>query len=83
MQVTSKGQVTIPKKYRDVLGILPYTEVDFEMVGDELRLRKARGAHHGKRSGLSRGERIVRHMTGRLKGCGMTTDEIMALTRGE
>ena len=29
MRVTSKGQVTIPKKVREVLGIGPKSEVDF------------------------------------------------------
>lgn len=75
MQITSKGQVTIPKEFRDALGLLPYTEVAFERVGDELRVKKAEGAS-------SRGRRIVEHLTGRAT-TGMTTDEIMKLTRGE
>ena len=29
MRVTSKGQVTIPKKVRETLGIGPKSEVDF------------------------------------------------------
>ena len=29
MRVTSKGQVTIPKKVREALGIGPKSEVDF------------------------------------------------------
>ena len=30
MQVTSKGQVTIPQEIRIRLGLLPHTEVEFE-----------------------------------------------------
>ena len=41
MQVTSKGQVTIPQEIRNRLGLLPNTEVEFELVGDHARIRKA------------------------------------------
>ena len=42
------------------------------------RLRKAAGAADHR---TSRGWRLVEHMSGRLRG-GMSTDELMALTRG-
>ena len=29
MRVTSKGQVTIPRRVREILGIVPGTEIDF------------------------------------------------------
>ncbi len=29
MRVTTKGQVTIPRNVREVLGIIPETEIDF------------------------------------------------------
>jgi AbrB family looped-hinge helix DNA binding protein len=32
MRVTTKGQVTIPQEIRDALGLLPSTEVTFEIV---------------------------------------------------
>jgi len=44
MQITSKGQVTIPQEIRERLGLLPHTEVEFELAGDHARIRKARGA---------------------------------------
>ena len=31
MQITSKGQVTIPQEIRNRLGLLPHTEVEFEL----------------------------------------------------
>lgn len=75
MRLTSKGQVTIPIEIRQRLGLMPGTVVEFEIDGDAVRITKAA-------EGLTRGERLVR----RLEGTGdvaMTTDEIMALTRGE
>jgi AbrB family looped-hinge helix DNA binding protein len=75
MRITTKGQVTIPADIRERLGLLPNTEVDFETDGDTVTIRKAGGAHR-------RGQRIVEHLRGRAT-TRMTTDEIMALTRGE
>jgi AbrB family looped-hinge helix DNA binding protein len=73
MQVTSKGQVTVPVEIRERLGIQPGTEVEFEIAGDTVVLRKA----HGSRR---RGRSIVARMRGRAT-VRMTTDEIMAVTR--
>ena len=33
MRVTTKGQVTIPQDIRERLGILPHSEVEFDVVG--------------------------------------------------
>ena len=75
MRITSKGQVTIPVAIREKAGLLPDTEVEFEMAGGQVVIRKVRG-------GARRGARLIEA----LKGKGavrMSTDEIMALTRGE
>ena len=37
-KVTSKGQLVIPKRIRDRLGITPGTEVHIEVVGDKILL---------------------------------------------
>ncbi len=74
MRLTSKGQVTIPLRIRKRLGLLPNTEVEFDIVGQSVRIRKAKKQ--------SRGREIVEHLRG-TGTSGMTTDEIMALTRGE
>jgi AbrB family looped-hinge helix DNA binding protein len=77
MQITSKGQVTIPQEIRNQLGLLPRTEVEFEVVGDHARIRKAKsGAGNSLRARLA-----IEALRGTADG-GMTTDEIMALTRG-
>ena len=43
MRVTTKGQVTIPQEIRERLGILPHSEVEFDVVGDSVRIRKKKG----------------------------------------
>ena len=35
MLITSKGQITTPKEFRDTLGLLPHTEVEFEQIDME------------------------------------------------
>ena len=42
MQVTSKGQVTIPKHIREKLGIKSRTDVEFVEEGDRVYIRKSR-----------------------------------------
>ena len=77
MKVTAKGQVTIPVKLREKAGLLPDMEVEFELDGSAVRIMRARTP-----KAASRGERIVARLRGRGK-ITMSTDAIMALTRGE
>lgn len=74
MRVTEKGQVTIPKDIRDALGIGAGTEVEFERRRDSIVIRKSRRTR-------SRGQQLAERLRGR-GDVEMTTDEIMALTRG-
>lgn len=77
MRITSKGQVTIPIAIREKLGLLPNCEVVFELDRDSVRIRKAKGT-------MGRGERLLELMRAAPKPRrGMTTDQLMALTRGE
>lgn len=76
MRITIKGQVTIPQNIRERLGLLPNCEVEFDIVGDSVRMRKARSSRR-------RGNAIVERLRGSARRNGMSTDEIMALTRGE
>ena len=78
MQITTKGQVTIPQEIRNRLGLLPHTAVEFEVVGDQARIRRAR-----RQPGAGRRGRTVVELLSGSADTGMTTDEIMALTRGE
>jgi len=75
MRITSKGQVTIPQAVREKMGFWPHTEVEFVTEGDTVYVRRATG-------GESRGTRLVQALRG--KGdISMTTDQILALTRGD
>ena len=72
MHVTAKGQVTIPKKIREELGIKPETDVDFkEDKGRFYIVRISKPKKNGRFNKL-RGIATAK----------MTTDEIMSLTRG-
>ena len=74
MRITSKGQVTIPIEIREKLGLLAETEVSFEISGDSVRIKKVRGAR-------TRGRKVVNRLRGRVTSR-LSTDEILALTRG-
>jgi AbrB family looped-hinge helix DNA binding protein len=78
MRITTKGQVTIPARIREQAGLLPNTEVEFAYDGrGQVRLFPLRRPSKKK----SRGAALVEHMRG--KGdIRMTTEQIMALTRG-
>ena len=41
MKVGERGQVTIPKDIRDRFGLSPETEVEFQVVGGSIVLKKA------------------------------------------
>jgi antitoxin PrlF len=71
--ITRKGQVTIPKSIRDLLDLHPGSLVDFERDRDGRIILKKVGAEQQSRFARFRGH----------AGKGMTTDELMALTRGE
>lgn len=72
--VTAKGQVTIPKAVRDMLGIVPGSKVDFKRAPDgSIVLVPANDAKPA-----SRFEKLLGHA-----GPGPNTDEIMELLRGE
>jgi len=75
MRITSKGQVTIPIEIRERLGLLPHTEVRFEVEGNAVRIVREESSSGG------RGQRLLERMRGRAT-LRMSTDEIMALTRG-
>jgi AbrB family looped-hinge helix DNA binding protein len=77
MRITSKGQVTIPAEIREKAGLLPQTEVEFQFDGKAVKIVRAKS-----RAKNSRGARVVAHLRGR-GDVKMSTDEIMALTRGE
>jgi antitoxin PrlF len=72
-KMTAKGQVTIPKRLRDHLGLKPGSEIAFELAQDGRVFLKARGGRPKSAFARLRGSAKL----------AMTTDEIMALSRGE
>jgi AbrB family looped-hinge helix DNA binding protein len=75
--VTTKGQVTIPKRVRDGLGLKPGSKVSIEIEQPGKATVKPVGRM--KKSDYAKRIESVR---GILK-LGMTTDEFMALMRGD
>ena len=79
MRITTKGQVTIPIAIREKMGFLPNTEVEFIIEGNAVKIVKSQTYKKAER-----GDDIVRHFREGAKNWktnGMSTDEIMALTR--
>jgi len=76
MKISTKGQVTIPQELREKLGLLPNTEVDFELDGNTLRLRKAK-------TKSPRGQALVENLRQFRQAVSMSTEELMELTRGQ
>ncbi|MEI6441661.1 MAG: AbrB/MazE/SpoVT family DNA-binding domain-containing protein [Nostocales cyanobacterium ELA583] len=73
MRITSKGQVTIPVEIREQLGLTPNTEVEFEVIGDAVYVKKTKAKP-------TPGKTLIEMMRGKAT-VKMTTDEIMVLTR--
>lgn len=74
MRITSKGQVTIPQHIRERYGFMPETEIDFVERDGVVVLE----ASTGRRPDAA--DRFVSAMRGSV-GPGLSTDEIMQLTR--
>ena len=71
MRVTTKGQVTIPRNVREMLGITPETEVDFKEEDGRFYIVKT-----SKPSSTGKFKKLRGIATAK-----MSTDEIMSLTR--
>jgi bifunctional DNA-binding transcriptional regulator/antitoxin component of YhaV-PrlF toxin-antitoxin module len=79
MRITAKGQVTIPIEIRERYGLLPDTEVRFVVDRRGVRIVKVEEQEQG------RGKLLVAHLRrvgGETRTTGMTTDQILELTRG-
>ena len=71
MRVTTKGQVTIPRNVRELLGITPETEIEFKEDNGRFYIVKT-----NKPSKTGKFKKLRGIATAK-----MSTDEIMGLTR--
>ena len=72
--VTATGQVTIPKDVRDQLGLVPGSKVEFRRRPDGvIELARDDAAREPSRFAQFRG----------MLGPGLSTDEVMEMTRGD
>ena len=77
MRITSKGQVTIPLHIRQRAGLLPGTEIDFQL-DDDGAVRLVRPERQPTNEALAR---AIARLRGKAD-TSMSTEELMALTRG-
>ncbi len=78
MKVTVKGQITIPIALRERFGLSPGTEVEFVAAEDVLQVKPRKRAR--------KSDSAFDHWLAKASGSaipGMTTDQLMAITRGE
>lgn len=71
MRVTTKGQVTIPRNVREILGIVPETEIDFVEEDGRFYIVKTSENKPSQKFARLRG----------IATANMSTNEIMKLTR--
>ena len=79
MRITEKGQVTIPNAIRRKAGLLPGTEVEFVHDENGVHIRRVSKSRTAR-------DREIEDTLNRLRGSAtirMSTEEILALTRGE
>jgi len=74
VNITSKGQVTIPQRIRHRFGLKPGTQVEFVTEGNQVVLRPKRLKRSPVETWLAERPRLRP---------GVTTDRLMKLTRGE
>jgi AbrB family looped-hinge helix DNA binding protein len=74
--ITSKGQVTIPKRVRDAMGLKPGAEVDVEFRDGSAVISPTRKA--GKSDFRKRADKV----RGTMNLRGMTTEEYLDWIRG-
>lgn len=78
MIITAKGQITIPQNFREQFGLHPGAEVEFVADADGLRILPLRRGRRKAAPAESWLAKAAGSATTKL-----STDPIMAMTRGE
>ncbi len=74
MKISPNGQITIPADIQERLGLLPGTEIQLEVIGDTLQLRKQPIPNLGAE--------LIANLRGKATRS-LTTYDIMQLTRAD
>jgi antitoxin PrlF len=74
MKINPNGQITIPPDIQEQLGLLPGTEIQLEVIGDTLQLRKQPLPNQEAE--------LIAALRGKATRS-LTTDDIMQLTRAD
>ena len=72
MKIDTEGKITIPPEIQNQLEFQPGTEVELEVIGNTLQIRKLQNPNRGKE--------IIAAISGKATNH-LTTNEIMQLTR--
>jgi AbrB family looped-hinge helix DNA binding protein len=77
MRLTSKGQVTIPQKIRELAGLKPYDEVEFEYRNKQIVVKPVKRVTNPAEEAIA----LLRgSATSKLN---LSADEWLEMTRGE
>lgn len=77
MRLTSKGQVTIPQNIRELAGLKPYDEVEFEYRNKQIIVKPV------QRTTTPAEEAIALLRGSASSKIGLSADEWLEMTRGE
>ena len=75
--LTSKGQMTIPKLFREAIGVAPNEPIEMNLEGDCIIIRRK----EEKKNRSEDFEEILRKVRA-LSDIDLSTEEIMCMTRG-
>ncbi len=74
MKIDTEGRIPLPFEIREKLGLQPGTEIQIEVIGNTLQIRKPISP--------GRGAQVIAAMKGKATNR-LTTDDIMQLTRAD
>jgi len=83
MQVTEKGQVTIPKRIRDAAGVAPGSEVAFSLEGSRIVITPVASPVRDDRRAALRKAAARAHASMPPEFRQLSADEIMQFLRGD
>lgn len=81
MRITNEGQVTIPPEIRQLAGLEPGVDVEFHVENGRIWLAKASEDPEAKRVRIRKAIEALRGSA--TANQDLSTDDIMAMTRGE